>query len=148
MPQNVGVNDDGSQPDNSAMLTVKSANKGLLIPTMTQAERNLIASPAKGLMVFQTDGVSGFYCFETTWKLVGSNYTETAPAFTGNFDLSSSFTGDLLKFDGTKYAKFTPNFTESNYLFNTKYDIKLLARNDAATNVDFVVNPYFRLQST
>lgn len=33
--QNVGINADGSAPDNSAMLDVKSSSKGLLPPRMT-----------------------------------------------------------------------------------------------------------------
>jgi hypothetical protein len=47
----------------------------------------------------------------------------------------------MLRFDGSKYATFTPNFTDSNYLYNSKYGIKLLARNDAQTDVDFVISP-------
>ncbi|MEI6748882.1 MAG: hypothetical protein WCM93_06955, partial [Bacteroidota bacterium] len=77
--QNVGINDDGSTPNNSAMLDVKSTGKGLLIPRMTQTQREAIGSPATGLMVFQTDGTKGFYYYETTWKLIGSGYTETDP---------------------------------------------------------------------
>jgi hypothetical protein len=75
--QGVGINVDGSQPNSSAELDIKSTNKGLLIPRMMQAERIAVASPANGLMIFQTDGVSGFYYFESTWKLVGSNFVET-----------------------------------------------------------------------
>src|SRR5688572_14240082 len=59
--QNVGVNGDGSNPDGSAMLDIKSSNKGLLVPRMTQAQKTAIASPATGLLVYQTDGVPGFY---------------------------------------------------------------------------------------
>ena len=51
LAQNVGINDDGSQPDNSAMLHVKSTSKGLLIPGMTKDQRDLIESPANGLLI-------------------------------------------------------------------------------------------------
>ncbi len=37
--QNVGINSDGSTPDASAMLDIKSTSKGLLIPRMTLAEK-------------------------------------------------------------------------------------------------------------
>ena len=57
----VGITTDGSLPDNSAMLEVKSTTKGLLLPRMTQAQRNAIASPAAGLMIYQTDNTPGFY---------------------------------------------------------------------------------------
>ena len=50
----VGINADGSSPDGSAMLDVKSNNKGLLPPRMTQSDRNAIQAPAEGLMIFNT----------------------------------------------------------------------------------------------
>ncbi len=36
--QNVGINTDGSAPDNSALLDVKGTSKGLLVPRMTAAK--------------------------------------------------------------------------------------------------------------
>jgi hypothetical protein len=70
-----------------------------------------------------------------------TSYTETDPVYSSKFDLTGAAIGDLLKFNGTKFVKFTPNFTESNYLYNSKYGVKLLARNDAQTHVDFVISP-------
>lgn len=52
----VKVGASGS-PDASAMLEVTSGtanNKGLLMPRMTTAQRNAIASPATGLMIYNT----------------------------------------------------------------------------------------------
>jgi hypothetical protein len=37
--QNVDINADGSSPDGSAMLDVKSTSKGFLTPRMTAAQR-------------------------------------------------------------------------------------------------------------
>ena len=50
--QNVGISVDGSTPDNSAMLDIKSTSGGLLIPRMTTTERDAIASPAQSLLIF------------------------------------------------------------------------------------------------
>lgn len=69
--QNVGINTDGSDPDISAILDVKSTSKGLLIPRMTEVQRIAITSPATGLMVFQTDNTTGYYYYDVTWKMVG-----------------------------------------------------------------------------
>ena len=56
----VAINNDGGTPDGSAMLDVKSYNKGFLPPRMTHAEINAIANPANGLIVYCTDcGPSG-----------------------------------------------------------------------------------------
>jgi hypothetical protein len=51
----VAINTDGSQPDGSAMLDIKSGAKGLLIPRMTTVQRSAIGTPADGLMVYDTD---------------------------------------------------------------------------------------------
>jgi Protein of unknown function (DUF1566) len=72
--QGVGITSDGSAPDNSAMLEVKSADKGLLIPRMTATQRGAISSPATGLMIYQTDAPAGYYYYDgTSWKLVGKS---------------------------------------------------------------------------
>jgi hypothetical protein len=51
----VGINTDGLAPDPSAGLDVKFNNKGFLPPRMTYDQRNLIMSPAEGLMVYCTN---------------------------------------------------------------------------------------------
>ncbi len=74
----VGINNDNSSPDPSSMLDVKSTNKGLLVPRMTIAERNAIASPAKGLLIFCIDN-SNYYTNKGTpatpnWLLISSQW--------------------------------------------------------------------------
>lgn len=48
-------------PDASAALDVSSTNKGLLVPHLTASQRDGISLPATGLLIYQTDGVAGFY---------------------------------------------------------------------------------------
>lgn len=53
----------------SAILQVDSTTKGFLPPRMTSAQRTAIASPAEGLIVYQTDGVKGLYIYaNATWR--------------------------------------------------------------------------------
>jgi len=67
----VGINASGNAPDASAMLDVSSNDKGILIPRMTQAERNNISSPATGLLIYQTDATTGFsYYNGSAWIAV------------------------------------------------------------------------------
>lgn len=73
----VAINTDGTAPDNSAMLDVKSTTRGILAPRMTMAQRNAIVTPATGLVVFQTNNSPGLYINSGTpavpaWNLVGS----------------------------------------------------------------------------
>lgn len=73
--QNVGISKDGSAPDNSAMLDIKSTDKGILIPRMSQADRLAISSPATGLLLYQTDQVQGFYFNKgpgTNWAYINA----------------------------------------------------------------------------
>ncbi len=55
----IGINNEN--PDASAALDITSTTGGLLVPRMTNAQRDAISSPATGLMVYQTDGDRGFY---------------------------------------------------------------------------------------
>jgi hypothetical protein len=59
--QGVAINTDGSTADPSAVLDVKSTAKGVLVPRMALSDRNLITSPATGLLIYQTDNTPGFY---------------------------------------------------------------------------------------
>ncbi len=59
--QGLGINMIGALPDSTAALDVNFTNKGFLTPRMTNAQRNAIAGPATGLVVYQTNGVAGFW---------------------------------------------------------------------------------------
>ena len=81
LSQGVAINNDDSAPDPSAMLDVKSTTKGFLAPRMTQAQRNAIASPATGLMIYQTDAGPGLYYNAGTaaipaWSILGGNSSQ------------------------------------------------------------------------
>ncbi|MFZ4522403.1 MAG: hypothetical protein ACOYNC_11900 [Bacteroidales bacterium] len=51
----VSINTDNSPAENSAMLDVKSTSGGFLPPRMTTAQRNAIASPVEGLVIYNTE---------------------------------------------------------------------------------------------
>ena len=63
--------------NSSAKLDIASITRGLLIPRMTLSQRNAIAAPATGLLLFQTDNTPGFYYYTgTAWTaLRGANTT-------------------------------------------------------------------------
>jgi hypothetical protein len=69
--QGVGI---GGTPAASAMLDVQSTTRGLLVPRMTLAQRGAIASPANGLLIYQTDGLVGFWYYDgTNWRYLLNN---------------------------------------------------------------------------
>ena len=60
-------------PHPSAQLEIVAPQKGLLIPRMGLTERTGIATPATGLMIYQTDNDPGFYYFDgIAWAKVGA----------------------------------------------------------------------------
>lgn len=65
----VSITTDGSNPDQSAMLEIKSDSKGLLLPRVDY--NNLPASPAEGLLVYVVANApygNGLYLFDgTSW---------------------------------------------------------------------------------
>lgn len=73
--QSVAINTDGSTANASALLDVKSTQKGVLIPRMSRTERNAIVAPATGLLIYQSSPDSlGFHYFDgTRWSPVLSN---------------------------------------------------------------------------
>lgn len=56
-------------PDGSAMLDISATGKGLLVPRMNMSDRP--ATPATGLLIYQTDNTPGFYVYNgTAWTAV------------------------------------------------------------------------------
>ncbi|MCF8273246.1 MAG: hypothetical protein K9I95_05380 [Flavobacteriaceae bacterium] len=55
-----------TDPDASSMLDIQSDAKGVLIPRMTTLQRTAIATPATGLLVFDTDTQS-FWFYSSSW---------------------------------------------------------------------------------
>jgi hypothetical protein len=84
--QGMAVNSSGTAADGSAMLDVSSTTQGVLVPRMTASQRGLIGSPATGLLVYQTDGSSGFYFYN------GSSWTSlNAPSGSAGGDLTGTY---------------------------------------------------------
>lgn len=97
--QSVGINEDGGDPESSAILDVKSDTKGVLIPRMTEAQRTAIADPATGLLVYQTDGEEGFWFKESGgWVPLNDNTSEMdflTTSSTSNFNITSTANTEL-----------------------------------------------------
>ncbi len=75
----IGINN--KNPDASAALDITSTTGGILIPRMTEIQRDAISLAATGLMIYQTDGRAGFYYYNgSSWSEVGA----TAKTYTVN----------------------------------------------------------------
>ena len=78
----VGINTNN--PDASSALDITSTTGGLLVPRMTEAQRDDInspSSPATGLMIYQTDGIAGFYFWNgSAWTKIDGVAGPQGPA--------------------------------------------------------------------
>ncbi len=74
--QSVGISDDGSTPDASAMLDVKSTDKGLLIPRTDTSSVNSAGSPANGLMIYTPADQQYYYYNGSRWLGVTDGLTD------------------------------------------------------------------------
>ncbi len=119
----VGINDDNSAPDPSAMLDVRSSDKGFLPPRMTTAQMNSIVAPVAGLLVYNTS-VNALYWYDgTNWQQFNEfNFVEQDPVFA--LHPASSITNDLLNDWNTAYgwgnhalAGYLTSYTETDPLF-------------------------------
>jgi hypothetical protein len=122
--QGVAINETGAAPHSSAMFDVSSANKGLLVPRMTLAQRNDISNPAEGLLIYQTDDIHGFYYRTgTSWVRLGEASTgewsvmaDNIYYSTGNVGIGTSNPIALLHATGTGTG-------EGNVLFTGEFKI-------------------------
>jgi len=87
-------------PNASSSLEIVSTTKGFLMPRMTAAQRTAIATPATGLLVFQTDPVAGFWYYTgTIW--VRLNSTADALSIPSAYAANTSGSSYLVVLGGT-----------------------------------------------
>jgi trimeric autotransporter adhesin len=118
--QSFSINNDGSIANASAILDVKSTSKGILVSRMSALQRNAIASPANGLLLYDIDSLAFTYYNGTKWVFIKSGSdTSNSWSINGNdnTNASTNFIGttnanDLIfKIDNTKagYIRLNSN---------------------------------------
>jgi hypothetical protein len=82
----IAINSSNTPPHSSAMLDVGSTSKGALVPRMTLTQRLQIASPAKGLLVFDNSTNSFWYFDGVKWgELSAINSNQWKPNGTSTY---------------------------------------------------------------
>ena len=84
-------------PDESSILDVSSTNKGVLHPRLTEAERDGIANPAKGLTVYNLDEdclqINSGTSSSPDWSCIGSSSVVPSTSFVLNNCDANGFEG-------------------------------------------------------
>ncbi len=126
--QSLSVNSSGAAADPSAQLDVSATDKGMLVPRMTSAQRTAIASPATGLLVFDTDSGSFWFYNSGSWTNLSAAPKTLADADADTkIQVEESPDEDIIRFDlgGTenmvlrKNAGGSPRLELRNTLSNT-----------------------------
>jgi len=126
--QGVAINSNNANADNSAMLDISSINKGVLIPRMTVTDRNAIASPATGLLIYQTNSNPGFYYNAGTtttpqwtkvggtdyWGMSGNAGTVAGSNFIGTTDNVPLY----FKVNNTNSGSIVPTLSNTSFGYN------------------------------
>ena len=94
----VAINTDSVRANPSAMLDVKSFDKGILIPRMSTSQRTGIVSPAKGLLVFDIITNSFWFYSGNAWIEVGGTSGNAGGG------LPAGTTSQTLRNNGTNWA--------------------------------------------
>jgi hypothetical protein len=104
------ISETEKDADPSAILEVQSTTQGVLMPRVTLTQRDAIANPALGLLVYQTNEIAGFHYYDgSVWTLMGSAKVSSPTAndlqFLTSQDVVLSATGsgegDLVFYDDT-----------------------------------------------
>lgn len=107
-----------TNPDPSSALDITSTTQGLLAPRMTTLQRNAIATPADGLLVYDKNLKSFYYFNETpspgTWIKINASTNQR-----DNYKLVKSAADLADEFDGSKYT------LQSDFLYEINGQINL-----------------------
>ena len=105
-------------PDASSALDIESTTGGILIPRLSESQRDAIALPATGLMIYQTDKNPGFYFYNgTAWTKINGATGPRGPqgVFGGaSFEYQYGGVGPLLSDVDNGLVRFLDSDTQNS----------------------------------
>ena len=101
---NIGVGT--STPSSSAILDLTSTSKGFLVPRMSTLQRDAIASPSTGMLLYDTTKNSLNFRLPSSWYEIGQYKIEKATVST-NTTITIQGTGYTVLNDGTQDIAYT-----------------------------------------
>jgi len=147
-------------PDASSALEISATDKGLLTPRMTTAQRTAIASPAIGLLVYDTDTKSLWSYDGTNWiagggigKFVDGTDPTVAVYNDGNVAIGAANTSHRLQVTRTLTTDVANTGVRVDASYNGTsnstwtYGLDAVARNSGTGNVVFAVGTQGRVDN-
>jgi hypothetical protein len=134
--QSVAINNDGSIANSSSILDVKSTTKGILIPRMSKAEKNSIATPSNGLLIYQNvpDSIGFHYYNGSNWvwlqnsnegwgvngnTITGANFLGSSNNIPLSFKVNNLLSGKIDSTNQNTSFGFQALLNTSNNKYNT-----------------------------
>jgi trimeric autotransporter adhesin len=153
--QSISINTDGSLPNASALLDVKSSTKGILIPRTSSASRIAIINPARGLMLYDTT-TSGFWFYNgsawtqfsdgtNVWNIAGNAITNPATNFIGStnnqplrFRVNNAWAGEIHPTSNNVFFGLNAGKANTDGVINTGTgDHSLFSNTDGSYNTAY-----------
>lgn len=106
--ESIGINNNN--PDASALLDIASTTQGVLVPRMTNGERDLISNPAQGLLIYSTSTNTFWFRNNSNWiEIVSSVSTDGIADADGDtrVEVEQTADDDFIRFTmrGTEYFR-------------------------------------------
>ncbi len=144
--QGISISTEGSSPDSSAILDIKSTTQGILLPRMSSDSRDAIMNPAHGLVVFDTTTNTFYYYTGTLWSDLAErlrvwstygntdtdpeiNFIGTTDTFPLRFRLNNVWAGELNAERRNYYLGDSTGVSNTNGIKNVGIGSKVLAKN-------------------
>ncbi len=119
----VGIGTD--TPNASSILELQSTDKGLLLPRLTTAERDLIASPVEGLTIYNTttESLEVYVESSTSWTRLTAEEEDVTPSLTMYKDLNG-VTNTITSSNGSStFTQFPLGIDESTEIDSDYFSI-------------------------
>ena len=140
-------------PEASAALDITASDKGFLMPRMTSAQRDAIATPAEGLTVFDTNTKSFWTYIEGSWveskpgvgKFIDGSadiayYPDRVGIGLNAFSTAHKLYVESIKeTDGSHAAAVIRGVYEGTGTATTTYGIGAVARNNGTGAIDYAI---------
>ncbi|NTW31298.1 MAG: hypothetical protein HGB12_01460 [Bacteroidetes bacterium] len=149
--QGIAINTTGDSAVNSAIIDISSTTQGALMPRMTSAQRDVISSPAQGLMIYNITTKCFEFYESGGWYNMGCTCTPpnvsvaiggsgaTTTQITTNWNTASGATHYHLDVSSSSsFANFVTDFSNKDVGNVTTYNV---------TGLSFFTTYYYRVRA-